>query len=127
MQRDRDGPGEFFRWRARIDPLRQQALGFEDSPGRLFGRTFRARPQAPYGRADWDLVLKGFFDAARTIVSSPQPGEEDQTLLGTGVGLEFLYRRNLSIRVDWGVALEEIENEVSAGSNRFHISATILY
>jgi hemolysin activation/secretion protein len=104
-----------------------QALGFDDTPGQLFGHTFRYRPQAPYGRADWDLILKGFFDAARTIVSSPQPGEEDLTLLGTGVGLEFLYRRNLSVRLDWGVALEEIENEVSAGSNRFHISATILY
>jgi hypothetical protein len=104
-----------------------QALGFSDTPGELFGKTFRYKPQAPYGRADWDLVLKGFFDAGRTIISSPQPGEEDQTLLGTGVGFEFLYRRNLSIRVDWGVALEEIENEVSAGSNRFHISATILF
>ncbi len=104
-----------------------QALGFSDTPGELFGKTFRYKPQAPYGRADWDLVLKGFVDAARTIISSPQPGEEDQTLIGTGVGVDFLYRRNLIIRVDWGVALEEIEDEVSAGSNRFHISATILF
>lgn len=104
-----------------------QALGFSDTPGELFGKTFRYKPQAPYGRADWDLVFKGFVDAARTIISSPQPGEEDQTLVGTGVGVDFLYRRNLIIRVDWGVALEEIEDEVSAGSNRFHISATILF
>lgn len=104
-----------------------QALGFSEQPGKLFGQPFRYRPQAPYGRADWDLILKAFFDGARVVNNDRQPGEEDHTLLGTGVGMEFLFKRNLSIRVDWGVALEEIENEVSAGSNRFHISATILY
>lgn len=107
-----------------------QALGFDETPGQLFGKPFRTRPQGPYGRADWDLILKGFFDVARTGISSAEAGEEEQTLLGTGVGLEFLFRRNLSVRVDWGVALEEIEDPndgVSAGSNRFHISATILF
>lgn len=107
-----------------------QALGFDETPGQLFGKPFRARPQGPYGRADWDLILKAFLDVARTGISSAESGEEDQTLLGTGIGAEFLFRRNLSVRVDWGIALEEVEDSqdgVSAGSNRFHISATILF
>jgi hemolysin activation/secretion protein len=51
--------------------------------------------------------------------------------VGTGVGLEFLYKQNFDIRCDWGVALNDIRSgattEVESGSNRFHISATLLY
>jgi hemolysin activation/secretion protein len=104
-----------------------QALGFSDTPGTLFGQTFRYKPQTAYGRADWDLILKAFVDAAKTFNSESISGENDDTLIGAGVGAEFLFRRNLSVRVDWGIALEEIENEVSSGSNRFHISVTILF
>ena len=93
----------------------------------LFGKPFRFRPQVPYGRADWDLVLKGFLDVGRSENSGRLATEMNETLVGTGVGVELLYKRNFTLRVDWGVALSEIENEVSEGSNRFHISATILY
>lgn len=104
-----------------------QALGLDPNPSELFGRSFRWKPQQPYGRADWDLILRGFVDVGRVIQSERETFESDETLVGTGVGIEFAYRRNLSVRLDWGVALEELEGRVSQGSNRFHFVATLLY
>lgn len=112
-----------------------QALGFERDPKPLFGtEPFRWKPQGPYGRADWDLILKAFVDAARVDVSRAAAGEQAHTLVGTGIGAEFVFRRNFNLRIDWGVALEEVQEAdnpdfdgVSSGSNRFHISATILF
>lgn len=93
----------------------------------LFGQPFRWSPQQPYGRADWDLILRAFFDAGRAINSERLSFEDDQTLLGTGLGLEFLFKRNLSVRMDWGIALEEVEGEVDSGDSQIHFSATILF
>lgn len=104
-----------------------QALGIEPEPGTLFGQTFRTRPSEPYGRADWDLILKGFVDAGRALQSKKRSFERDQTLVGAGAGVEFVYRRNLTVRVDWGVALEEIENNVKEGAQRVHFSATLSF
>ena len=72
-----------------------------------------------YGVPDWDLILKGFVDAGRAIISDPFFFESDHTLVGAGIGAEFLYKRNLSLRLDWGFALDSLENpNVTAGSNR---------
>ena len=108
----------------------------ENDPSRtpfLWDKSFRAAPQQPYGRPDWDLIARAFFDIGQVVNSNIQSGEHDQTLAGTGVGLELQYKQNLNIRVDWGVALNPISDQggttegVSAGSNRFHITATLLY
>lgn len=104
-----------------------QALGFDPNPGEFWGKPFRYRPQQPYGRADWDLVLKGFFDIGRTINSDRKSFESDETLIGAGVGVEFLFRRNLTLRLDWGFVLDEIENKADAGDNRLHFVGTILF
>lgn len=110
-----------------------QAFGYDPEPGQLFGKPFRYQPQSPYGRADWDIIAKAFFDAGRTINSKIRNDiESDQTLLGTGVGFEFLFKRNFTVRVDWGVALNDIREadgtlNVKSGSNRFHILATLLF
>lgn len=104
-----------------------QAFRFDPNPGSLFGKPFRWKPQQPYGRADWDLVLKAFVDAGRSINSDRKSFERDETLLGTGVGVEFAFRRNLTVRVDWGFALEEIEGRVDSGDNRVHFLTTILW
>jgi hemolysin activation/secretion protein len=93
----------------------------------LWDRNFRYAPQHPYGRPDWDLILRGFVDAARVVNSSKQPFENNATLVGAGVGVELQYKQNFNVRVDWGAALTGIEDEVDAGSNRFHLSSTILY
>jgi hypothetical protein len=56
------------------------------------------------------------------------PFETNETLIGAGVGFDFLYRRNVNIRVDWGFALEDTDNGVvDAGSNRLHFVATFLF
>jgi hemolysin activation/secretion protein len=93
----------------------------------LWDKSFRAAPQHPYGRPDWDLILRGFVDVAEVVNSARQPFEKDATLVGTGVGMELQYKQNFNVRVDWGAALTDLPDEVRAGSNRFHISSTILY
>jgi hemolysin activation/secretion protein len=90
-------------------------------------KNFRLSPQQVYGRPDWDLILRAFLDVGEVVNSSRQSFEKDVTLVGTGVGVELQYRQNLNLRVDWGAALTDIPDEVKAGSNRFHITSTILY
>ena len=61
-------------------------------------------------------------------------GQTDETLVGAGVGVELQVRRNFNLKLDWGFALQEINENpqaggqfVSSGSNRVHISATIAF
>lgn len=111
-----------------------QVFKIQPDPKKLWGKDFRVAPQGPYGRADWDLILKGFFDIGRAINSDVQAFEENQTLSGAGVGLEFQFRRNLSIRADLGFALNTINQDpakggeaVKSGDSRLHLVATLLY
>jgi len=64
---------------------------------------FRVAPQQVYGRPDWDLVLRLFVDAGKSVRNRRSLGdsESDQTLVGAGVGLEFVYKGNSRARVDW--------------------------
>jgi hemolysin activation/secretion protein len=97
---------------------------------KLLGADFRFAPQEPFGRTDWDLIFKGFVDVGTTEVSSAQAGEDSQTLLGAGVGVEFQYKRNLTARLDWGFALEDVtkpNDSVDSGDSRAHFLFTILY
>lgn len=103
-------------------------------PSRLFGREFRTTPQTPYyGTADWDLIAKAFIDAGRVVNSDRLSFENDETLVGAGLGLELQVMRNVNIRADWGVAMEEVNKNgsggefVSDGSSRFHLSFTLLF
>jgi hemolysin activation/secretion protein len=94
------------------------------------GRDFRWAPQQAFGQADWDLIFKGFIDAGRTTISNPRPGENDHTLVGAGVGTELNVKRNVSLRLDLGFALEDVKDEpqtVKAGDARLHFSLTLLY
>ena len=99
------------------------------------GRDFRWTPQHEFGRADWDLVLKGFFDIASVNQSEKLAGELPDTLIGAGVGVDLLFRRNVSARIDWGMALKDAgpeqlgssEREVSSGSSRLHFLLTVSY
>lgn len=102
-------------------------------PSRLFGREFRTTPQTPYyGTADWDLIAKAFIDAGRVTNNDRLSFESDETLVGTGLGLELQVMRNVNIRADWGVAMQEVNKNgggefVSDGSSRFHLSFTLLF
>ena len=94
----------------------------------MFGEPFRTSPQYVYGHPDWDLILKGFVDIGHSIISEPFSFEDDETLIGAGIGVELLYRRNLNVRLDWGFALDDLEaGDVNSGSNRLHLVATILF
>lgn len=98
----------------------------------LFGQPFRWSPTAPYGRADWDLIFRGFVDAGQSLNARKKGFERDETLIGAGVGVELQFKQNLQIRVDWGFALSEIEaiagtEGVGSGDNRVHFLATFLY
>lgn len=104
---------------------------FPGSPDKLFGHDFAWRPSRFYGRADWDLIFRAFVDVAQAYVEDPKSYESDQTLVGTGVGLELVIKQNFSARADWGVALKEVNSgqpdEVTVGSNRFHLAFTLTY
>jgi hemolysin activation/secretion protein len=105
-----------------------RAFEIETEPGELFGKPFRKAPQYVYGMPDWDLVLKGFLDVGRVVNSDRLSFEQDETLIGAGVGVDFLYRRNLTVRLDWGFVLEEMEDrDVNSGSNRLHLVVTVLF
>jgi len=94
---------------------------------RLFGKPFRWVPEAPYGKADWDLIFKGFLDVGKTIQTDRLGFENDDTLVGAGVGVEVQFKQNVTLRLDWGFALNEIQNEVDSGENRLHVVFTVLY
>lgn len=94
----------------------------------VFGKPFRWAPQQVYGRPDWDLVLKGFFDYGKTFIEDRQGVESDQDLASLGVGLELLVKNNFNFRADWGIALDRgTYRRTEGGDNRFHFVATILY
>jgi hemolysin activation/secretion protein len=104
------------------------ASGNTREPWDMFGRQFRQAPPSVYGRPDWDLVFKAFTDIGRSQNTERQAFEKDEDLWGAGLGFDFLYYRNLSVRVDWAVALDEVDNQnVKSGSNRFHMVFTLLF
>jgi len=92
----------------------------------LFGDPFRLTPQAPYGSADWDLVLKGFVDAGWTEVEDAIGAESDEQLLSVGVGTELSFKRHLTLQVDWGYVLQEAR-DVEDGDSELHFRANFLY
>ncbi len=108
-----------------------RALGLDPDPGTLLGKPFRLRPQQVYGRPDWDLILRTFVDIGQATNSKRQVFEKDETLLSVGVGGEVSIMRNLNVRLDWGVVLDEVAggtpDVVSTGSSRLHLSATLLF
>ncbi|MBI1189365.1 MAG: hypothetical protein GC200_01610 [Tepidisphaera sp.] len=96
----------------------------------LLGSSFRYTPQQPFGRADWDWVLKAFVDVGRNTNSRALVGETDSTLVGLGLGTELQIGRNLSTRLDWGIAAKSIDdpaNPVRDGHSEVHFSITLLY
>ena len=105
-----------------------RTFAMEAEPGRLFGEPFRVSPQHVYGRPDWDLVLLGFIDASWLTQNGDVIGEFDQTLVSAGVGFELAVKRNLQIRLDWGWALESLENGLyDSGHDRLYVQASLSF
>jgi hemolysin activation/secretion protein len=100
---------------------------FEPKP---FPTGFRWRPEEPYGGADWDLIARAFVDIATVSQVSKEGFEFDEDIAGAGLGLELQFKRNLNIRLDWGLALKDAEDpgaDAESGDSRIHFSATFLY
>jgi len=105
-----------------------RAFGVRPEPERVFNQHFRFAPQQVYGRPDWDLVLRVFVDAAFVHANDALSFESDQTLVGTGVGFEVSVLEHVNVRLDWGFALTDVEEEgVEAGDSRLHVAATISF
>jgi hypothetical protein len=102
-------------------------LDASSTPGTLCGQPFRYVPQQAFGKPDWDMIFRTFVDAGRIEQSGREQFERDDTLVSTGVGLELQLKQNIDIRADWGVALKSISDGTEYGSNRFHLSFTLLY
>lgn len=100
-------------------------------PATLFGRPFRSQRSRPYGGADWDLIAKAFIDAARVTQNDAPFFELDETPVGVGVGAELRLKRNITVRLDYGLALTPIGEGASrtteVGDSRLHFSATLLF
>ncbi|MFO0855880.1 MAG: ShlB/FhaC/HecB family hemolysin secretion/activation protein [Phycisphaerales bacterium] len=107
-------------------------LDFNATPGSLFGEPFRWRAQYAGGPTDWDLLLRGFVDAGRTINVDRQSFEEDQTLVGAGFGAELSFNRRFVVRTDLGWALVGLDDAggatiVEEGDFQWHFVATFIY
>lgn len=94
--------------------------------------TFRYAPQYVYTQPDWDLIVRAFADVGQTYVNQPIPGvEQNNTLVGVGLGLELRLFRNLDARVDWGHALHDVnqnlQSQIDAGHNEYNFQVTLLY
>jgi len=99
--------------------------------GTLFGRPFRTARTRPYGSADWDVIFKGFIDAARLSVNDAPFFERAETLVGVGVGVETRFKSNVTLRLDYGMALTNIGvgagQTTSVGDTRLHFSAQFVF
>jgi hemolysin activation/secretion protein len=107
-----------------------RTLKVRDKQEYLFGKPFRYAPQSAFGTTDWDLIGRVFVDAAQTVNHERLVFEHNNTLVGVGLGVEFLYKDRVGVRVDWGVALTETRggsNAAEPGDNRFHFVFTAAY
>lgn len=105
-----------------------RSLGITKTPQKLFNRPFQIRPQQEFGIPDWDLIARTFLDVGRTLNNDRVDTETNETLMSWGVGLEFQLKRYISIRLDWGMALMDMnDGQVEAGDNRLHVAFVFVY
>lgn len=95
----------------------------------IMGKPFRFSPQQVHGGTDWDLIARAFADYGRTLIHSrPLATERSQHLSSAGLGIEFRFKDNLVIGVDWGHVLNSLKGlPVTYGSNRAHFSASCFF
>ncbi len=117
----------------RLHVPRLFAIQPDPSTTPLFGKPFRWSPQNVYGRPDWDLVLKAFFDYGAVWINRKGPNEMNETLMSVGAGIELAVKRNLIVRVDFGVPLEDGPKgtggpaRTDRGDVVTHVVATLMY
>ena len=94
---------------------------------------FSYRPRTVFSRADWDLILKLFYDAA-VVREEAASGQGDagrlrkETLAAWGIGAELLLMRHLRAGIDLGFRRSGLSDGTRAGiSPRTHLYVTITY
>jgi hemolysin activation/secretion protein len=128
-----------FEYRLHVPRL----LAPASEPVRLPGvGNFHARPKYAFTFPDWDFVVRAFVDYAHVssesfktatgfppVVTSVSEPEVD--LLGAGAGLELRFKRFVTARVDYGIALMDADLGSSgiyeSGEDQVHFSVTLLY
>jgi hemolysin activation/secretion protein len=105
-----------------------RVLRVEPQPAQLMGDPFRFAPQQPYGSTDWDLVPKAFIDVGHVVTNANagSGGDGSETLVGAGIGVDVVLKRNLRARLDWGFALNDAAG-FSSGNERVHFNVSVLY
>jgi hemolysin activation/secretion protein len=108
-----------------------RSMPASDKTTSLFGNTFRTARARPYGRADWDVILKGFVDIAQLGVNDAPFFEQSETLVGAGVGIETQLKSNITLKLDYGMAFTNIGQGASqttqVGDTRLHFSAQFVF
>lgn len=97
-----------------------------DTCTKIFGKKFRWAPEKAKGQADWDFVIRGFYDIGQTTANRKRQFERDHFIMGTGLGAELVMWHNIFIRADWGHALRSA-NGIHEGHNQFYFSSTIIF
>jgi hemolysin activation/secretion protein len=75
-----------------------------------------------------ELQLLAFFDygAVRLIDPGPQDGSDpDKAIYGTGVGLRYTVRKNLTVRFDYGWALAH--QSINEHDSRANVGALLSF
>jgi hypothetical protein len=105
-------------------------LPIEKQPRQLpYMGGFRFAPQHVYGSPDWDLIFRVFLDAGYTQRLTGFRAGYPEFLLGSGVGVELVLRRNFNVRFDYGWILNTLESlpDQETGDGRANFAARILY
>ena len=69
---------------------------------------FAIAPRGPGERPDWDWVVKAFYDIGSVRQTDRIAEQEfDDVLQGVGVGTELFFKRNMQLRLDWGMGLDD--------------------
>ena len=122
---------EFIDWGAETREIaepkivRKGGLTYRELVGKtsLSGMSYRLGEFEHPG--DFYLMELDYPDDAHRIIDvfvAPTRNSLD----GTGVGVELLVKRNLSVRADWGIALDATE-KTDVGNSEIHFVATLLY
>ena len=96
-------------------------------------KPFRWVPDSGTGGApDWDLVFSTFFDGGTVNNNNAYAFEANTPMYSAGVGLDLTILQNVAVGIDWGWALNSIDNQsagvqVDSGSSQFWFTATIVY
>jgi hemolysin activation/secretion protein len=89
---------------------------------------FRDRPQYVFGRPDWDLIFRLFFDVANVrLERAASYGEFSETIKGVGGGIELQILRNFNVRCDVGVALDDVPGRAKSGDVEPYLALTLVF